>query len=1240
MASTDITTTTTEQQPFTLSSHDAALALIPPRHLWSQVDHLRSLYDKAYLKWPPHINVLYPFIPPSSLDESAFSSSLLPISSYSSPFQLCLNQSGVFEHKRSPNTLYLTSSSQDQIDRVKELRRNILKTLNIQDGGRDQQKFRMHMTVAQSDDSASAAHKYLVDKVDNIPQLDWEVTELSILVRERIPHSNESVMKLWGRLSLETGEVVKEPEHSVFYDDVNEDEEAEQMKAHYYDEELDRWIAFEPEDIDDDDDDDEQKSQLKVASWNVLAEFEYPPSRNRYPGIINNIMSEQADADVIVLQEVTDAFLGFLLQDERIRDKYPYCSHGPPQQDDIYPLPSFLNVIVLSRLPFAWEYVGFTRRHKGAVVARFTRQGKEVVLAAVHLSHGLTDGAVASKKGDIRRLIGYLSKKYEGKAWIVAGDFNITTSRQAIQAALERKQVSDVTVGCLEGLDGILEEEGKLADAWKKVGHHHSDGGEEGGEEQGATWNPNINGVAASMAGSVGGNVWPQRYDRILVRGEGTLRIVGFNQFGFLKAKVYGGSSEEEETYASDHWGVRCVLEVGDFREKPKPIVVQQPSDEIGKLVVPVELKEAKGDLAGPDSVKKCLDELGVIPGEEESAIRKKAFDLLKSIILDTSATDSSNAKSRPAVVVIPVGSYALGVWTSSSDIDVLVIGPFTAHTFFSLVTKRLRKAAAQGVKILRRVRANTGTMLELEVSSIRMDLQFCPATSVAERWPQVLESPPSDPVWSLPSQTLNKLKAIRDIDHIQRSIPSLPVFQLAHRLIKTWAKSRGIYSARFGFLSGIQISLLLARVYRILSLSHKTNISTESLLTTFFAHYATFPFSTHQAFDPTFHTHRIPYTRVSSREPLAILGYYPPMLNTATAASIPSVRTLSQEFLLAYQSLSSTPNITWNSFLTAPQAPFLTSFKTCISLSLQYWSLSPTKGLSYLGWFESRCVSLLVDLSRKAPSLHARMWPARFVEQSELDNPDEDTSKGRAYRGCYLIGLDKIDHDMSKEELKSSLAALRNVLPRFEESIRRDAKYFDSSTKWMAATLINQSELKELNLVIDKSEWAEQNAGEEEDDSDDDEDEEQEEESYSQEDDDSDDRQEGESWEAAKRRRRERKKAEKAAANKRGVVAVADLRTDKTKKFRTASDVINRIRWDASHDSGDFVVGYEDRFLGAQEKELDEWKGEQTDEEFIPQHRILYFKRKSDGRVVWDRRTRWDEVFENQDVGIVGDEK
>ena len=81
---------------------------------------------------------------------------------------------------------------------------------------------------------------------------------------------------------------------------------------------------------------------------------------------------------------------------------------------------------------------------------------------------------------------------------------------------------------------------------------------------------------------------------------------------------------------------------------------------------------------------------------------------------------------------------------------------------------------------------------------------------------------------------------------------------------------------------------------------------------------------------------------------------------------------------------------------------------------------------------------------------------------------------------------------------------------------------------------------------------------------------------------------------------------------------------------LRPAKDVLDRLRWDPDpgYAASDYIVVYEDRFLGPQELALAAWTADTTDEEFIPQHRILRFKRKADGLVIWDREKRVDLVF------------
>jgi len=85
------------------------------------------------------------------------------------------------------------------------------------------------------------------------------------------------------------------------------------------------------------------------------------------------------------------------------------------------------------------------------------------------------------------------------------------------------------------------------------------------------------------------------------------------------------------------------------------------------------------------------------------------------------------------------------------------------------------------------------------------------------------------------------------------------------------------------------------------------------------------------------------------------------------------------------------------------------------------------------------------------------------------------------------------------------------------------------------------------------------------------------------------------------------------------------------SKSLRPAQDIISRIKWDPTLSADDFLIGYEDRFVGVKEAELGKWKSEQTDEEFIPMHRIVWVRRKGGdggGEKVWDRRMKVDLVF------------
>lgn len=231
-------------------------------------------------------------------------------------------------------------------------------------------------------------------------------------------------------------------------------------------------------------------------------------------------------------------------------------------------------------------------------------------------------------------------------------------------------------------------------------------------------------------------------------------------------------------------------------------------------------------------------------------------------------------------------------------------------------------------------------------------------------------------------------------------------------------------------------------------------------------------------------------------------------------------------------------------------------------------------------------------------PELSSRIWPARFADS-------EANSSDTYYQGSYLIGLSRVDDAAppSQEERTDAKAALQKVFDRFLTQVRADEKYYEESSSWIGVSVVKPSETKDLHL--DTREWGAYFPDQVLD-------------SDDEEDLDDDDASDDTAPTARKLPLRH---------------APSSTRTPvSSNKLRPASDVLNRLRWDANLDPGDYIVGYEDRFLGAKETGLEKWKTEQTDEEFIPQHRILYFKRRGEdgavAEVVWERATRVDKIF------------
>lgn len=707
-----------------LHSYDTALCIIPPTPLTHDVNRLRALYDKAYEKWPPHINLIYPFVAPESLPHAVDAVRATLVDNSTAEFSVRLDQSDFFAHKRS-NTIYITDSG-DGCKKLQGIQKQILLAL-----GQAGAPFQPHLTIGQSDANDDSVRDYLISKTSLLPPVEWQVSELTVLIRDRSVVSGTTMgqMKVWGNIKLSD-------DYKVAFSDITPLSNALQGST----EVVQKGVTynFEPAETNDAKDawralelpasSDQPKlttASISVASYNVLIDSMHPPPIERYSILVKNLLADSSTADILVLQEVADDFLSHLLKNDQIRAQYPFSTHGPPEQPEIGPLPSLRNVVVLSRWRFRWEWLPFEKRHKGSVVLQLEDIGSfrenqflPLVVTGVHLTCGLTDGSIAAKHSQVKTIIRHLKSNYRDNHWIVAGDFNITTSSYTIDAALKRNAITAHGASILSSLEVLFSESGLVdcyfanrvtgSGTWQRrdefVTLHEG--------EEGATYDPTENTLAADISGR-SYHSRPQRYDRIFVKGD-AFKMTNFNLFGLPDANT-------AEFLGSDHWGIRAEMDL-DFASET----------EVPEAAFNVE--RTPQSLGTGTQLKALLDDHEMFPTEDELAHRQMMFELIKRMVQHKETNTAVETRLNISFAVAPVGSYRLGVWDTSSDIDCLVIGTISPPTFFALVTQRIRRPEWQEIHILRKVKAASGTMLELEAGGVRLDLQYCAATSVAER--------------------------------------------------------------------------------------------------------------------------------------------------------------------------------------------------------------------------------------------------------------------------------------------------------------------------------------------------------------------------------------------------------------------------------------------------------------------------------------------------------------------------
>eukprot|EP01105_Mastigella_eilhardi_P020930 TRINITY_DN5023_c0_g1_i2.p1 TRINITY_DN5023_c0_g1~~TRINITY_DN5023_c0_g1_i2.p1 ORF type:complete len:717 (+),score=139.53 TRINITY_DN5023_c0_g1_i2:1350-3500(+) len=688
----------------------------------------------------------------------------------------------------------------------------------------------------------------------------------------------------------------------------------------------------------------------------------------------------------------------------------------------------------------------------------------------------------------------------------------------------------------------------------------------------GYTYDPSHNETAAITSSS---NHVARRFDRVIARSS----LLDGKCWTPTAASLFGTEPclklpSGRSVYPSDHYGVLSEL----------------------SLCVPLCSMNAAATVATPATATPATSPLATFLQTcgSLSPSQKDKRDRILAELCDC-VTTAMPKDEPPPVKIVPVGSSFLGVDTYESDIDCLCVSTLSRSAFFSAVLPALRRN--EQFTSVQYISDALVPIIRMSVNGTRVELQYACVPQFAQVTPlensnlKYLSLAAVDE-HSLDAVSLICFKGYADNLQLEQAVPDLEKFQLLLKAVRLWAKARGIYSNKCGFLGGFAWSILAARVCQMFP-----NDDIEAIFAKFFAVFAAWNFA------------KTPVTLIGTGvvpkmdARFVVVSPAKPYRNVTRNSFRSSVAIIVDELKKAQECVGA---MTWADFFRTDSERFHS-----YSHYVQIRVASSENLAGWIGRVESRLVFLCVQLEQLAPDVlvHPLTAPLR-------DPTDADPS------ACYfLIGLARTSQGASPESL-DTLPSLQ----LFEQSMAKDGHGWAKKTVAMSIVvrLVSRREcvlarnplpLTEVDLAAFAESEPEPAAAA------------------------CADAAVSMEYEAVARQQRSRSRTPEPEDEPvgSGIFPCTHASTKKDKKsghragpsspetkksrLHTSEEVYHRVKWDSSYNANEFTISYLDRFLGLMEVPFNEF-----DSETIPLHRVWIFKRN--GETVWDRERRIDLLY------------
>jgi 2'-5' RNA ligase len=165
--------------PLTRKTHRTAVAIVPPEAVWPPIQAIRRVHDRHFQRWMPHINLLYPFVPPE--DFPAAVPLLLAACQRLPAVPTTLQDVRYFPHAARRATIWLAPEPRAALVHLFNRLQAVCPHHN--DLGRFAHGFTPHLSIAQAD-SRAMLQQLLPQLTHQWHPQQFDVTALALLQRD------------------------------------------------------------------------------------------------------------------------------------------------------------------------------------------------------------------------------------------------------------------------------------------------------------------------------------------------------------------------------------------------------------------------------------------------------------------------------------------------------------------------------------------------------------------------------------------------------------------------------------------------------------------------------------------------------------------------------------------------------------------------------------------------------------------------------------------------------------------------------------------------------------------------------------------------------------------------------------------------------------------------------------------------------------------------------------------------